>query len=102
MGRIKDLRQRNVRVRILTNSLSSTDAPIVHSAYKRYRTPLLDAGVELDAPTGVGVLGSVGQQVADDLRQAQWVRLETDVLRRQVDRGWIFLCARAGPERSFD
>ena len=35
MGVIKDLRQRNVRVRILTNSLSSTDAPIVHSAYKR-------------------------------------------------------------------
>jgi putative cardiolipin synthase len=44
---LKELRQRNVRVRILTNSLSSTDAPIVHSAYRRYRLPLLESGVEL-------------------------------------------------------
>lgn len=65
---IKDLRQRNVRVRILTNSLSSTDAPIVHSAYKRYRTPLLEAGVELSelraasdgAASGSGSHGSSG------------------------------------------
>ena len=44
---LEELRQRNVKVRILTNSLSSTDAPIVHSAYRRYRLPLLEAGVEL-------------------------------------------------------
>src|SRR5207248_7967536 len=44
---LKELRQRNVQVRILTNSLSSTDAPIVHSAYRRYRVPLLESGVEL-------------------------------------------------------
>lgn len=42
-----DLRSRNVRVRILTNSLQSTDAPITFSAYERYRRPLLEAGVEL-------------------------------------------------------
>src|SRR5207253_7791421 len=68
MGVIKDLRQRNVRVRILTNSLSSTDAPIVHSAYKRYRMPLLEAGVELSelraesdgAASGSGSHGSSG------------------------------------------
>src|SRR5436190_15170950 len=65
---IKDLRQRDVRVRILTNSLSSTDAPIVHSAYKRYRMPLLEAGVELSelraesdgAASGSGSHGSSG------------------------------------------
>src|SRR5947207_4954619 len=64
MAAIKDLRQRNVRVRILTNSLSSTDAPIVHSAYRRYRTPLLEAGVELSelraASDGAGESGSHG------------------------------------------
>jgi len=42
-----DLRSRNVRVRILTNSLQSTDAPITFSAYERYRVPLLEAGVKL-------------------------------------------------------
>ncbi|TMH98964.1 MAG: phospholipase D family protein [Betaproteobacteria bacterium] len=41
------LRSRNVRVRVMTNSLQSTDAPITFSAYERYRVPLLEAGVEL-------------------------------------------------------
>jgi putative cardiolipin synthase len=36
-----------VRVRVLTNSLASTDMPIVHAGYLRYRTPLLEAGCEL-------------------------------------------------------
>src|SRR5204862_6381088 len=44
---LETLRQQHVRVRVLTNSLSSTDAPIVHSAYRRYRLPLLESGVEL-------------------------------------------------------
>jgi len=41
------LRQRGVRVRALTNSLASTDVPVVHTAYRKYREPLVDAGVEL-------------------------------------------------------
>ena len=32
---------------ILTNSLASTDMPIVHTGYSRYRVPLLQMGVEL-------------------------------------------------------
>jgi cardiolipin synthase C len=56
-----DLRARNVKVRILTNSLESTDAPITFSAYGRYRVPMLQAGIELyevrpqlGAPDGAG------------------------------------------------
>ncbi|MEO8564950.1 MAG: phospholipase D family protein [Betaproteobacteria bacterium] len=41
------LRERGLQVRILTNSLASTDMPVVHSAYQKYRIPLLEAGVEL-------------------------------------------------------
>ena len=41
------LRERNVTVRILTNSLASTDMSIVHSGYQAYRVPLLEMGVEL-------------------------------------------------------
>ncbi|MDT3679634.1 MAG: phospholipase D family protein [Burkholderiaceae bacterium] len=44
---IRALRQRNVRVRILTNSLASTDAPVVHVGYARYRPQLIEMGVEL-------------------------------------------------------
>jgi putative cardiolipin synthase len=47
MRMLTDLRSRNVRVRVLTNSLQSTDAPITFSAYRRYRAPMLEAGIEL-------------------------------------------------------
>ncbi len=38
--------QRGVAVRVLTNSLASTDVPAVHSAYARYRPRLLACGVQ--------------------------------------------------------
>ena len=38
---------RGVRVRILTNSLSSNDAPVAHVGYARYREELLKDGVQL-------------------------------------------------------
>lgn len=38
---------RGIDVRILTNSLATTDVAIVHSGYGRYRKPLLEAGVDL-------------------------------------------------------
>ncbi len=41
------LRQRNVRVRVLTNSLASNDAPAAHVGYSRYRKDLLAMGVEI-------------------------------------------------------
>ena len=47
LATIRALRERNVRVRVLTNSLASTDVPIVHTAYRKYREPLVTAGVEL-------------------------------------------------------
>jgi putative cardiolipin synthase len=42
-----DLRQRGVRIRVLTNSLASNDAAAAHAGYARYRKPLLAMGVEL-------------------------------------------------------
>ena len=38
---------RGVAVRVLTNSLASTDVPAVHAAYARYRPRLLACGVQL-------------------------------------------------------
>jgi putative cardiolipin synthase len=43
----RELRARGVRVRILTNSLASTDVTAVHAGYAKYRKYLLQAGVEL-------------------------------------------------------
>jgi putative cardiolipin synthase len=47
MDWLRGLRQRGVRVRVLTNSLDATDVPAVHGAYARYRRRLLGVGVEL-------------------------------------------------------
>lgn len=43
----KRLQERGVRLRVLTNSLAATDAPIVHVGYSKYRGELIDDGVEL-------------------------------------------------------
>jgi putative cardiolipin synthase len=39
--------EQGVHIRILTNSLASTDSPLVHNGYARYRVQLLKLGVEL-------------------------------------------------------
>jgi putative cardiolipin synthase len=43
----RKMRERGVRVRVLTNSLGSTDVIAVHAGYSKYRKSLLRAGVEL-------------------------------------------------------
>ena len=47
MQLFKDLRQRNVRVRILTSSLESSTVLPAQAGYMKYRVPLLENGVEL-------------------------------------------------------
>lgn len=47
VGILTALARRGVHVRILTNSLASTDVPAVHAGYARLRPQLLAAGVEL-------------------------------------------------------
>ena len=41
------VRAKGVRIRVLTNSLASNDAPAAHAGYARYRQRLLQQGVEL-------------------------------------------------------
>ncbi len=58
----RELRQRGVAIRVLTNSLASNDAPAAHAGYRRWRPALLDLGVELHEmradPASVGLAGS--------------------------------------------
>jgi len=44
---IEELRERGVKVTVLTNSLAATDEPLVHTGYSRYRYQMLQAGVDL-------------------------------------------------------
>jgi phosphatidylserine/phosphatidylglycerophosphate/cardiolipin synthase-like enzyme len=61
----RQLRQRNVRIRVLTNSLASNDAPAAHAGYARYRDALLKMGVEVyemrsDPAAVANLIGSQG------------------------------------------
>jgi cardiolipin synthase C len=47
LGEFAQLRAKGIRIRVLTNSLASTDAPAAHAGYLRYRKQLLSMGVEL-------------------------------------------------------
>ncbi len=42
-----EMRERGVRVAVLTNSLAATDSPVAHAGYARHRAGLLRRGVEL-------------------------------------------------------
>ncbi|MGE4242300.1 phospholipase D-like domain-containing protein [Ramlibacter sp.] len=42
-----ELRQRGVRIRMLTNTMASNDAPAAHAGYLRYREAMLKLGIEL-------------------------------------------------------
>ncbi len=47
MARLRFARQYNVRFTVVTNSLGSTDEPLVHEYYSRRRAELLAMGIEL-------------------------------------------------------
>ncbi len=47
MRLLEGLRAQGVQVRVLTNSLASTDMPIVHAGYRHYRERMLEDGIEL-------------------------------------------------------
>lgn len=66
-------RARGVRVRVLTNSLASNDAPVAHVGYARHREALLAMGVELyelrSEQAGLGsAFGDSGSNLAGESR----------------------------------
>jgi putative cardiolipin synthase len=65
MAQLAAIRQKGVRIRVLTNSLASNDAPAAHVGYARYRKQLLAMGIELyemraEQRGTVSSLGSLG------------------------------------------
>ncbi len=65
MKQFAELRQRGVRVRVLTNSLASNDAVAAHVGYSRYREALLSMGIELhemrsEQASSIRDFGSIG------------------------------------------
>jgi putative cardiolipin synthase len=44
---LRQLRDKGLKIRILTNSLAANDVLLVHAGYARYRLPMLQSGLEL-------------------------------------------------------
>ena len=62
---LKDLRLREVRVRMLTNSLESAPEASAHAGYQHYRVPLLENGIEVyEVRSLLGSARGSGQTVA--------------------------------------
>ena len=83
--RIRESRARGVQAVVVTNSLASTDEPTVHTGYRRYRTDMLKAGVELyeiSPVRGKGlILGTLKGEPAFRMHNKSVV----------FDREWIFI-----------
>lgn len=62
MDLFRQMRSKNVRIRVLTNSLASNDAVAAHAGYARYRKDLVAMGIELyEMRAGeAGEMGSAG------------------------------------------
>lgn len=85
MGMLKELRDRNVHVVAMTNSLGSTDEPVVHVGYSRYREPMLDLGLELYEVSAT----RVKRNRRENLFGSSLGRLHAKLA--VVDRRWLFV-----------
>jgi cardiolipin synthase C len=74
---LRGLSERGVRVRILTNSLSSNNVLAVHAGYSKYRKPLLEGGIEL-------------YEVRADSSEVQQTLLSTDSKAGLHTKAFIF------------
>jgi putative cardiolipin synthase len=77
------LRDRGVKVSVLTNSLAATDVAAVHAGYSRYRPALLKAGIELYELKSIADMGSFS------LRGSKRASLHTKAFVRDGRYGFI-------------
>ncbi len=55
MALLRELAGRGVKITVMTNSLGSTDEPVVHIGYSRYREEMLRLGIDLYELSSSGV-----------------------------------------------
>ena len=95
MRLFKQLREKGVRVRIITNSFAGNDVAVVHSGYARYRKDLLRLGVEL-----YELKPSLGAKGKKSAFGSSGVSLHAKVF--VVDRGEVFVGSLNLDPRSVD
>ncbi len=85
MELFRGLRARGVRVTAMTNSLGSTDEPLVHIGYTTYRDSMLSLGVDIYEISG----SRVKRNRRENLFGASLGRLHAKLA--VIDRRWLFV-----------
>ena len=87
MDTVKQLTDKGVKIRILTNSLESNDVAAVNSHYEKWRKPMIEAGVELYEMRADGAV----QALITDTPpiQAEFMGLHSKAM--VVDRKLVFI-----------
>jgi cardiolipin synthase C len=84
---LRELQGRGAKVRVITNSLASHDVPAVNSHYKKWRKPMLEAGVDLHE---VRHDAAMRTEVADTApTRAQFMGLHSKGMVIDRERVWI-------------
>jgi len=84
---LRKLKNRGVKMKILTNSLASHDVPAVNSHYKQWRKPILEAGAELYE---IRHDAAIQSQVSDTLpTQSKFMGLHSKTM--VVDRERVYI-----------
>jgi putative cardiolipin synthase len=98
IGRMREQSAKGIRIRMLTNSLASHDVPAVNSHYKRWRKPLLDAGIELyEARPDAAVRSLI---VDTPPTQAEYMGLHMKAM--VIDRSHVFVGSMNLDPRSWE
>lgn len=86
---LTDVTQRQVQFSVITNSLSTTDEPLVHAGYARYRRAMLKMGVKLYElmPSLTGAAES--RPGAPHEARSSLARLHAKLA--VVDRRWLYI-----------
>jgi putative cardiolipin synthase len=94
MDLLRELRSRGVAVTALTNSLGSTDEPLVHVGYTKYRNQMLAMGIDIYEVSG----SRVKRNRSENLFGASLGRLHAKLA--VIDRRWLFVGSKNLDPRS--
>ena len=90
MQALRGLRESGIRVRVVTNSLASTDEPAVYAGYAKYQRALLEAGIELYEISPAAVREGAGRE--PETRRRRAARQRPVARRAARARSLIFDC----------
>lgn len=95
MAALKIARDHNIPVRVMTNSMATTDEPLASLAYERYRVPMLKLGIDLYELRPLQVQDFTELTVGAGASRARWHAKMAFIDRKTVLLGSLNLDRRS-------